>query len=219
MKRVIIFIAIGVVLALAVATALAEESSTDKGINLTKEFTVLGKKVVVALTSPSRVEITVDGAFRYGGGAGIPTRAVGGFQSIGGLSSGSSAVVEGPCVAAEFADPIDLKDHSVLVFETWYKTKDGLVGRVWLESVWPSEEKGAVDGYLLNHDGTYTACIETLPAGTDPMKAKTAVKTVAKTGDAEFQYHCGGTADRPARTTVYKRVMHYDLVEPPVPDK
>ena len=123
------------------------------------------------------------------------------------------------CVAAEFADVIDLKDHSVLAFETWYKAEDGLVGRVWLVSVWPSDDESVVDGYLMKHDGTYRTCIETLPAGADPMKAQTAVKTVEKTGDTEFQYHCGGWGEYQARTSVYKRVLQYDLVEPPIPDK
>ncbi|NLH49017.1 MAG: hypothetical protein GX444_10490 [Myxococcales bacterium] len=216
MKRAQFSIVVGVVLALTVVTALAADTSTKAGINLTKEFTVLGKKVVVDIASPGRVEITVDGKLRYTGGPGFPTETHGGYKSH---KAPGSPDVEGVCVAADFADVVHLKDHSVLVFETWYKVENGLLGRVWLESVWPTDEKGVVDGYLMNHDGTYHDCIETLPAGTDPMKAQTAVKTVSKKGDTEFQYRCGGWGEHPASTAVYKRVLQYDIVEPPISDK
>jgi len=213
MKRTQLFVVIGMLLALAVVTALVANCSTDNGFNLTKNFTILGKKVLVDITNPGRVEITVDGKLRYTGGPGFPTETHGGYQSR------RSTAVEGACVAAEFAEVINLRDHSVLVFETWYKAESGLVGRVWLVSVWPSDEEGVVDGYLLNHDGTYHACIETLPAGADPVKAQTALKTVSKTSDTEFQYHCGGYGEYPARTSIYKRVLQYDLVEPPIPNR
>ncbi|NLH48912.1 MAG: hypothetical protein GX444_09950 [Myxococcales bacterium] len=172
MRRGPFCLVIGLVLALTVVASLAAKSPTDKGINLTKEFVVLEKKVVVEITSPGRVVINVDGKLRYTGGPGFPTETHGGYKSH---KAPGSPDVEGVCVAADFADVIHLKDHSVLVFETWYKVENGLLGRVWLESVWPTDEKGVVDGYLMNHDGTYHACIETLPAGTDPLKAQTAV--------------------------------------------
>jgi hypothetical protein len=199
-------------LALAGPVVAKDRANPNKGGDeMTKEYTIQGRKVVVELARSGRVVISVDGKVHYQGGPGMPMEAYG-FRSR--RSSGPG----GAYVTAEFADVVDLKDHSVLVFETWHNAKDGLVGRVWMESVWPSDDEGDVDGYRLTHDGTYHACIETLPSGADPATARTAVKTLTRTSDTEFQYDCGGWGEYPARTSVYKRVLQYDLVEPPIPD-
>ena len=213
MRRARVCAVIGVVFALAVMTALAADAPKDKGVNQAKEFTVLGKKVVVTITSPGRVVITVNGDGRYRGGPGIPHK----FYGIGDKDDAAWDERESTTVAVEYGPVIDLKDHSVLVFETWHKANKGLIGRVWLECVWPIEKDGYVDGMYMRHDGTYSACVESLEPGVDPLTAKTAVKTVEKTSDTSFRYRCGPAADEAAHFSVYQRVLGYYIEDEPIP--
>ena len=214
MRRMHVWIVIGVLFALAVVTAFAADSSGDKGVNQVKEFTVLGKKVAVTITSPGGIVITVDGALRYQGTPGIPNK----FYGYGEKDEESRDLSESNTVAVEFGPVIDLKDHSVLVFETWHKANKGLIGRIWLECVWPTEKELYVDGMFMRHDGTYSSCLESLAPGVDPLTAKTAVKTVEKTSDTSFRYKCGPAADEAALFVVYQRVLGYDTVSEPIPD-
>jgi hypothetical protein len=71
---------------------------------------------------------------------------------------------------------------------------------------------------LLDHDGTYAECIESLDDGVDPLQAETAVETVEKTGDTAFRYRCRANGEDPARTRVYQRALRYTVGEPPAAD-
>jgi hypothetical protein len=209
-----VWFAMGVVFALAAATALAADSAGVKGVNQAKEFTVLGKTVAVTITSPGGVTITVDGVLRYQGGPGIPYK----FYGYAEKDEEARVLSERNPVAVEFGPVIDLKDHSVLVFETWHKAKTGLIGRIWLECVWPNDKDEYVDGMFMRHDGTYSSCLESLAPGADPLTAKTAVKSVEKTSDTSFRYRCGPAADEAAHHEVYQRVLGYYTVSEPIPE-